>query len=38
MIAKTFFDAIRQRLEVAPTTTFTGLTPPSAPALSLRGE
>jgi lysophospholipase L1-like esterase len=38
MIARTFFDAIRQRLEVAPTTTFTGLTPPSAPSFSSRGE
>jgi lysophospholipase L1-like esterase len=38
VIAKTFFDAVRQRLEVPPTTTFTGLTPPSAPAFSWRGE
>jgi lysophospholipase L1-like esterase len=38
MIAKTFFDAVRQRLEVPPTTTFTSLTPPSAPAFSWRGE
>ena len=38
MIAKTFFDAVRQRLEVPPNTTFTGLTPPSAPAFSWRGE
>jgi lysophospholipase L1-like esterase len=38
MIAKTFFDAVRQRLEVPPTTTFTGLTPPSAQAFSWRGE
>ena len=38
MITRTFFDAIRQRLEVAPTTTFTDLTPPSAPTFSSRGE
>jgi lysophospholipase L1-like esterase len=38
MIAKTFFDAIRQRLEVAPTTTFTGVTPPSAQTFFWRGE
>jgi lysophospholipase L1-like esterase len=37
-IARTFFDAIRQRLEVPPNSTLTSLTPPAAPAFSWRGE
>ena len=37
-IGRTFYEAVRQRLEVSPTTTFTGLTPPSGPTFSWRGE